>query len=187
MGRAESPTIRVPPRRPPVFPSTLRPAVNQQKRRPLLPVVLTIPLRLQNPALNLPLRTLKVELFSSIKVFTFQLFLGEPRELAHWERSLSVGALDFTVPRVVWYIEFVKPADHVDVVRLRERVLRVKEAAARQGLDGANGVLVGECQRRGKFLIGTRFRSGDRKHENFDASVASGSEINILVVFGELK
>ena len=93
-------TVRVPPRRPPILPSTLGPTMNQQKRSPLLFIILAIPLRLQNPTLNLPLRTLKVEFLPSIKVFTLQLHLSEPRKLAYPERP-SAEVLGIVVPGIV--------------------------------------------------------------------------------------
>lgn len=74
--------------------------MNQQKRRPLFLVVLAIPLRLQYPALNLPFRTIEVEFFSCVKVFTLQLLLGEPRELVHPEGP-GVEALGIVIPGVV--------------------------------------------------------------------------------------
>ena len=48
-------------------------------------------------------------------------------------------------------------------------------------------MLIGECERRGKFLVGIRFGSWDWEDEDLDTSLASGSEVDILVVFGELQ
>jgi len=47
-------------------------------------------------------------------------------------------------------------------------------------------VLLCELEWRGQFLAGTRFGSWDRKHENLGTSFASSSEIEVLVIFGEL-
>ena len=74
--------------------------MNQQERRPLLLVVLAIPLRFQNPSLNLLLRTIKVEFLSSAQGFTLQFFLSKPRELANHER-LGVEILSVVVPGIV--------------------------------------------------------------------------------------
>ena len=48
-------------------------------------------------------------------------------------------------------------------------------------------MFVGECERRGEFLVGTRLRDWDWEHENLDMSLASGSEIDVFVIFGELQ
>jgi len=74
--------------------------MDQKKWRPLLLIILAIPLRLQNPPLDLPLRTTKVEFLSSVQGFALQLLLSEPRELAYRER-LSVEALGIVVPGII--------------------------------------------------------------------------------------
>ena len=74
--------------------------MNKQQRRPLLLVVLSVPLRLQNPPLDLPLRTIKVEFLSSVQVLVLQLLLGELRELANRER-VSIEILGVVIPRIV--------------------------------------------------------------------------------------
>lgn len=48
-------------------------------------------------------------------------------------------------------------------------------------------MLIGKIERRDEFPVGTRLRIWDRENEDLDASLASGSEIDVLVVFGELQ
>ena len=74
--------------------------MNEQKRRPLFLIAFSIPLRLQNPTLNLPFRTIEVEVFSRIKDLTLQLLLGKLRELGYSKR-LSVEALGVVIPGIV--------------------------------------------------------------------------------------
>ena len=74
--------------------------MNQQKRRPLLPVILAIPLRFQNPPLDLLFRTIEVEFLSSVQVLTLQLLLGKLRELANRER-LGFEVLRIIIPGIV--------------------------------------------------------------------------------------
>jgi len=104
--------------------------MNQQKRGPLLLVILAVPLRLQNPPLDLSFRTIKEELLSCVQGFALQLFLGEPRELVDRER-LGVKVLGIIVPGIVRSGELIESSDDVDVVRLCEGVLRVQETTTR--------------------------------------------------------
>ena len=60
--------------------------MNHQKRRPLLLVILAVPLRFQNPSLNLLLRTMKVEFLSRVQLLILQLLLSELREPANREQ-----------------------------------------------------------------------------------------------------
>ena len=103
--------------------------MDQQKRRPLHLVVPAIPLRLQNPPLDLLLRALKIEFLSSVQVFTLQLPLGELRELADRKR-LRFEVLGVVIPGIVRSGELIEPADDIYVVRFRERALRIQKAAA---------------------------------------------------------
>jgi len=48
-------------------------------------------------------------------------------------------------------------------------------------------VLIREVERRGEFLAGVRLRSRDREDEDLDTSLASGGDIDVLVVSGELQ
>jgi len=159
--------------------------MNQQKWRPLLLVIPSIPLRLQNPPLDLPLRTVEVEFFSGIQGLTLQLFVGKPRELTNRER-LSFEVLGIVIPGIVGSGELIESTDNVDIAGLREGALRIQETAAGQGLNGTSSVLIGEFERRDEFLIGTRLRSRDREHEDLDTGLASGGEIDVPVVLGKL-
>ena len=93
-------TIRIPPCRPPILPSALRTTMNQQKRRPFLLVILVIPLRFQNPPLDLLFCTIEIEFLSSVQVLTLQILLGELRELANRER-LGFEVLGIVIPGIV--------------------------------------------------------------------------------------
>ena len=74
--------------------------MNQQKRRPLLLIILAIPLRFQNPPLDLPLRTIEVEFLSSVQLLILQLLLGELCELTNREQVRS-EVLGIFVPGIV--------------------------------------------------------------------------------------
>ena len=74
--------------------------MNQQKRRPLLLVILAIPLRFQNPPLDLLFCTIEIEFLSSVQVLTLQILLGELRELANRERP-RFEVLGIIIPGIV--------------------------------------------------------------------------------------
>jgi len=48
-------------------------------------------------------------------------------------------------------------------------------------------VFISEFERRGKFLVGCRLGTWDWEDENLGASLASGGEVDVLVVFGKLQ
>ena len=48
-------------------------------------------------------------------------------------------------------------------------------------------MFIGEVEWRGEFLAGIGLGSWDWEHENLDTSLTSGSEIDVLVIFGELQ
>ena len=48
-------------------------------------------------------------------------------------------------------------------------------------------MFISEFERRGGFLVGSRLGTRNWEDENFGAGLASGGEIDILVVFGELQ
>ena len=74
--------------------------MNQQERRPLLLVLLAIPLRFQNPPLNLLLRTIKVKFLASVQLLILQLLLGEFCELAD-RKQVKSEVLGIFVPGIV--------------------------------------------------------------------------------------
>lgn len=47
-------------------------------------------------------------------------------------------------------------------------------------------MFIGESEWGGGFLAGIGLGSWDWEHENFDTSLTSGGEIDVLIIFGEL-
>lgn len=53
-------------------------------------------------------------------------------------------------------------------------------------MDGTSSMFIGEGEWGGEFLAGIGLGSWDWEHENFDTSLTSGGEIDVLIIFGEL-
>jgi len=91
------------------------------------------------------------------------------------------------IPGIVRYGQLIQSTDDVDIIRFRERVLRIQETPTGQGLDGTGGVLISEFERRGEFLVRTGLRIRDWEYEDLDTGLASSDEVDELVVLRELQ
>ena len=177
--------LRVPSGGPLIFPGALRSAMDEQEDGILLFLALLEPGRLHNPALDLVLRTVKVELLSGVQGLALERGGGELREL------LDVRLARVVAPKVSGLVVLAELADDEDVVGRCEAGAREQKPAIGQGLDAGRGASQGD--RLGKKIVGQVWVRGrlfrslwQRNGEHSDTSKIARGQIEDFALRREL-